>query len=179
MRYKIVMDYYAVFEDSTIINTKTNKMIKKTYSDTRKTPVTVKLAGRSYTLARIVYNAFADKPLADNEIVRYKDNDIMNCSFSNLLKISKREYRESKAKKKLDDTTAKQIRQEYLVENLGHKGNMTYKELSKKYGVSLSVISRIVNGSYFESNSTNRKKAQDEKEKQDKLVNTYLSYMHS
>lgn len=124
---------YTICEDGTIYKTKTGYRIK-TYQKNRHGTVYVRLQGRSYVVARLIYETFAEITLGKREYIGYRDGNREHIAFANLMRTPKRTGRP----KKLTKEQMAAIRKQYQ-----EKG--TYQQLAKQYGVSVNLISRIIN----------------------------------
>lgn len=138
---------YEITLSGDIMHKKTGKMLRKYKLTKNRNVICVTIEGNRVQVARIVYARYA-KPITNSDIIKYKDGDYTNCSFSNLYIISRSEMKKNVTKISRQD--AKTIKQRYLIENMGKVGkgkhaNLPVHQLALEYGVSDSTIRNIIN----------------------------------
>ena len=109
--------------------------------------VYIKVDGRNTTIlaSRIIYNAFAPKPLTRNQKLVFLDGNLQNRHFSNLKKVNLADidYLNGSHKKRFDEATAREIKERYENETI------SYRTLAKEYRCNILTIEKIMAGRYY------------------------------
>ena len=104
--------------------------------------VTLRYNGKSVKInrAKLIWNAFAKNPVNDTkELVRFKDGNPDNVAFDNLFVQSRKEYYDDHDSRKPKTQEEKEmIMKDYK------KGELSLRQLSHKYDVSLRTLKKIV-----------------------------------
>lgn len=147
---------YTIYEDGTVINTITGRILFKRERDGR-VDMSLLVDGKrkSITLSRLMYWLFTEKfDMNDkNKCVSYKDGNGLNINVSNLILVDRKDLiqgEKHRNRSKITDAQVEEIKKAYtgnkLHSNQYTKNNISLQDLANKYGVTKKEIHHIVIG---------------------------------
>ena len=151
---------YQIYTDGTIIS-QNNRILKHTIKNGRKEiRLTVNGVRKSFISARLIYCVFNDIDiftLDKNECISFKDNNKLNISLDNLVRVFRGDLIQGVKHKNISKLTQEQIEEikekyENTIKNRPinqHDRNEiynSYRTLATEYGVTFSLIKQIIEG---------------------------------
>ena len=149
----LMFDKYEIFEDGTIINTSTGKKISQRIKGNHKeVRLTIDGVRKNYITSRLVYWLFNDDFDIENKNLCVVADDMINFTLKDLKVVHRKELIQGDGHKNVCKLTEEQVSEIKALYNgkpcinQHDKNGVSYADISKKYGVTKSLIASILRG---------------------------------